>query len=795
MRTWSLGEGDPLFLTLAADARLTAPNYVDDHIWELEWAGGEPPALAMHTTYGLRARSMRIFPRFTEAGRTVSAAADFAVPVRLRSFYPNFLELTFSPLAGLELTYEVRVPQSNVIAGRVSVSNRTSASRALRLEMCAALIPLDGHAMTHTQMQMVNVLVGQTGGLVPLLFLTGGPLPGAGPFPSLMVDLDLGPGASRQLTWVLASTDSHQASFDTARLIAARPWEAERARLELVNTAGTLDIYTSDPDWDAALAFSQAAAYSLFFPPNDNLPFSSFVRARGPDHGYSRAGDGSDYPALWAGSSPLDAYYLASVLPAAPSLAQGVLRNFLSTQTDDGSVDNQPGLGGQRARLHAMPLLASLAWNLFCATGDEPFLAEVFPKLMQYFWAWFSPHNDRDRDGLPEWASPFQTGYEDNPLFSLWHPWAQGAEVGSMRHPALLSMLYREAQVLIKMAARLGRQEETRLVEKQAAILKGALQASWEPRAALYRYCDRETGVSAPGKILARQRGPGTIKLKQTFEPPVRLLIEVQTKAPAVKRPHVVLGEYVTKGESEVLPPPSFQWKAGGMVATSQQVHSKIGRIEIKGVDARDKVIIRTLDYTSEDHTLLTPLWAGLPDWQQAQAMIGRAVLDAARFDRPFGLPACPLLPTPASSRQGDADSVNLVVSLPWNYLVCEGLLTYGFRDEAARLFARLMNSVIQNLKRNRAFYQYYHAETGAGLGERNALGGLASSGLFLRILGVQVLSPSRVRLEGKNPFPWAVAIRYRGLQILRGLEDTTITFPNGKIVTVKETDAVIVSL
>ncbi|MFZ5821021.1 MAG: MGH1-like glycoside hydrolase domain-containing protein, partial [Chloroflexota bacterium] len=388
----------------------------------------------------------------------------------------------------------------------------------------------------------------------------------------------------------------------------------------------------------------------------------------------------------------------------------------------------------------------------------------------------------------------FQTGYEDNPLFSLWHPWAQGADVGSMRNPALLSMLYREAQVLMQMAARLGRQDETRLVERQAETLKSALQAAWDARAALYRYSDRETGVSAPGKILARQRGPGTIKLKQAFEPPVRLLVEVQTKSPAAKRPQVTIGEYVTKGESEVISAAQFQWKAGGMVATSQQAHGKIGRIVVKGVGAADKVIVRALDYTGEDHTLLLPLWAGVPDLQQAQAMIGRAVLDAGRFDRPFGLPASPLLPTPASSPQGEAGSVNLAVSLPWNQLVCEGLLAYGFRAEAARLVARLMHGVIQNLKQKRAFYQYYHAETGNGLGERNALGGLAPVGLFLQALGVQVLSPTRVRLEGRNPFPWPVTIQYRGLRIVRGLEKTEITFPTGKTIIVSDPGAVIVA-
>ena len=38
-------------------------------------------------------------------------------------------------------------------------------------------------------MQMVNILAGQTGGLFPVLFMTGGPAAGSGPYPSLFLDL------------------------------------------------------------------------------------------------------------------------------------------------------------------------------------------------------------------------------------------------------------------------------------------------------------------------------------------------------------------------------------------------------------------------------------------------------------------------------------------------------------------------------------------------------------------------------------------------------------------------------
>jgi len=789
MREWSLRAGNPLNLTLAADMRLSTPSYVNDHAWEMDLGSGEPPALSLRTTYGLRARSIRIFPRFSEAGTSVANVSDFATQPVIRQCYPNFLELTFSPFEGLEVTYEVRVPDSNAIAGRVTIANRSSGRRKPRLEMCAALVPLEGHAFSHTQMQMVNVLVGQTSGLIPLLFMTGGPLPGPGPQPSLMIDLDLDPGASRQLTWSQAATFEHQASFDKARLVAAQPWDAERARIELVNAGETIEIHTGDPEWDASLAFSQKTAFSLFFPGNRNLPHPSFVQVRGPDQGYSRKGDGSDYQASWNGQTPLDAYYLSSLLPAAPGLVKGLLRNFLAVQTEDGTVDGKPGLGGQRGRYPAMPILASIAWTLCCTSDDDGFLAEVFPKLLKFFWAWFSPMNDRDRDGIPEWVHLLQTGYEENPMFDTWNPWSQGAEISSMHNPALMALLYREGRSLVKMAERLGREAEVRLVSKQIERLKSALDEAWNPRTALYRYRDRETGESTSGKVLGRLQGSGTIKLKQIFEPPVRLLIEVQTKDPAARRPQVVISEYVTKGENEVIRGGQFHWRSGGMVATSERVHEKIGRIQLKGVDAKDKVIVRRPDYTGEDHTLMIPLWAGIPDVQQAQVMISRNIMNAERFDRPFGIPACQTAPTV------EADSVCSSVYLPWNQLICEGMLAYGYRQEAARLVAHLMTGVIQNLKQKRVFYQRYHADTGQGLGERNAVNGLAPVGLFLQVLGVQIFSPTRVRLEGKNPFPWPITVQYKGLKVIRGLERTEVIFPNGKTAAVDDPAPCIVSL
>jgi hypothetical protein len=138
-------------------------------------------------------------------------------------------------------------------------------------------------------------------------------------------------------------------------------------------------------------------------------------------------------------------------------------------------------------------------------------------------------------------------------------------------------------------------------------------------------------------------------------------------------------------------------------------------------------------------------------------------------------------------------DSTCQAVHLPWNSLIGEGLLAYGLQTEAARLTARLMSAVIQNLKKQHAFFRAYHAETGVGIGERNSLQGLAPLGLFLETLGLVIQSPTRLTLTGKNPFPWPVTVKYRGLTVTRQAEQTEIVFPDGQTFSLDDpTNAVI---
>jgi hypothetical protein len=476
------------------------------------------------------------------------------------------------------------------------------------------------------------------------------------------------------------------------------------------------------------------------------------------------------------------------VLPVSQA-AKDLLKNFLSVQDEEGMIDGKPGLAGQRGRYLAAPLLSSLAWKLYERSQDKEFLKKVFPQLHQFFWSWFSPEYDDDRDGLPQWKHILQSGFEDNPLFDAWHEWSLGIDISQVHSPSLEAMLYHEAACLIKMAEGLEQNDALILLHEQAATLRKSIESTWQPRTGLYHYRERGSGSNLAGKVLAKQQGDGVLLPKLKFESPIRLLIEVQTQNPAAKRPEIRIHQLASKAADEVVSGGDYQWRNGGAMYTTHSVYSKLAKISVRGLAVEDTVIISTLDFTTEDHTLFMPLWAGVPDEQHAQTMIGRALLDAKRFNRPFGVPACPSLPA------AEAESISQSVHLPWNLLICEGLLQYGFRSDAARLFAHNMTAVIQSLKQNRSFHARYHAEKGTGIGERNALSGMPAVGLFLQVLGVEILSQSRVRLEGNNPFPWDVTVQYKGLKVIRGQRKTEVIFPNGKSMTVTDTESMIVEL
>lgn len=115
-----------------------------------------------------------------------------------------------------------------------------------------------------------------------------------------------------------------------------------------------------------------------------------------------------------------------------------------------------------------------------------------------------------------------------------------------------------------------------------------------------------------------------------------------------------------------------------------------------------------------------------------------------------------------------------------WNAMLAEGLIEYGFLDEAAELLGRLMQNTVGSLRKDHAFHQAYHADRPEGLGERNHLAGLAPLDLFLKLIGVTLITPRKIRIRGRSPFSWPVTIRWRGLEVRRLEKHSMVVFPDG---------------
>ena len=791
MREWQLKAGDPLALTLASDMRLGPTDYCNDQIWELSLGGGDPPALALQTSYGLRARTMRIFPRFSIGETRVTNPGDFAQPPVVRQIFPNFLLLAFAPFPNIDVIAEYWVPQPYSLAGRLQITHNGHTDCKLLLELVASLTPTEGQRMAPFEMQAATILSGLSGGLSPVVFMTGGAKAGPGPYPSLALKMELAPGSERQVTWVQVALADRGASFELARAIAGYKWDAERTRLELLNSR-QVEIYTGEADWDAALMLAQKQALHLMVGPTPNLPHPSFVLSRQPDQGFSLRGDGSEYQYLWNGQSPLESYYLINLLlPAAPELAQGLVRNYLAAQTEQGFIDWKPGLGGQRSKILATPILASLVWRIYEATEQVAFLAETFDALLKFLLLWFTGDHDRDGDGIPEWDHPLQAGVEDHPVYSRWHHWSQGVDISTAESPALCAFLYRECITLARMARLLERSQDVRGLETAAERLKSAAEAAWNETTASYYDWDRDTHFSTHGESLADVQGSKNLILRREFSEPVRLLVNIYTDEAVRRRPLLFVHGQSASGNRRVerIQDEQFRWTPGHGRLTGRHVYNKLERIEVHGLEPDDHLVISSAGYDFQDQSSLAPLWAGIPIAERAQQLVDDTLTNAQRFWRPFGISAC------AQPPQGDDAAVCSSTNLSWNVLVGEALVQYGFRSQAAELMSRMMRAMIQNLKAEAAFRRYYHAETGRGLGERNALQGLAPLGLFLNILGVQLISPQRLILDGLNPFPWPVTVKYRGLTILRQKEKTVVIFPDGQTVTVSDAARRILSL
>lgn len=763
---------NPWRLILAADARHGGVCYTDDAIWAWELGGGEPPALALSTRLGLRVRELRLFPRFVQGRWAVADPRRFYRPLQVDEVQAAYAVVRGAPFPGLEVRAETWVPDSFRLLGRLHLRNTGLKSRTMRLEWAVVLRLLDNGRTFHPRRREGHLwLEATTQGWVLVAGLSA---PAAqaveAPFSALSVTLTLEPGQGDTLTWVFARAPQGAEAYQRALKGLREPWEAHITHLRGQQAAQEVHIASGNPTWDAVLAQSQRTAWRFCVPASAHLPHPSFVLTRQPEEGFSARGDGSDYPYHWAGQTALDAWWLSQVvLPGGATWVRGWLQNFLAVQEANGFIDWRPGLGGQRGRYLAQPLLATLAWRLFpYFEDDSTWWAEIYPRLMAFYRLWFEPAHDRDQDGFPEWDHPYQSGLESSPIFR--RPGAAGYGAGTpwLESPALAAWLYHEGQNLMRIATRV--QDETALPWLQArlAALHQEVEAAWDGESAIYRYRDAQTHLWPAGEVLLQFAQDGEFHLDRVLVPPRRLMLVMERGESGTLPLRLILRGAGPSGEIEVvIPARQMMWRGDHGVAVTTELFARLDEVIVQGLPTGMRGQIMSGEYRFEDLSLFLPLWAGIPSPQRAAQMVERALIP--RYLRRLGFSLGP---------RDDEDGYGQILAPLWNTFLGEGLLRYGYRDLAADLVGRLLEGIAVAWAQSGDVWAAYDAESGRGLGEPHAVHGLAPLGLFLRTLGLFAISPYQVILAPNNPFRRPITVQYQGITVQFLQDDALVTFP-----------------
>jgi hypothetical protein len=790
MPEWNFVVNQPVNLTIAADASSSPINGNDDQVWELNLGNSEPPSISLQTTFGLRARSCKIFPRFVLNNQTISNPNEFYRPITIHHYYPNYVDLSFKPFQSINVRIEYWVPDPQTIACRTTLRNTTGNKYSARIEWAEVLIPAeDGDRMSAGEIDLATILVGQTSDLSPVLYLGGGAVLGKSPYPSLDLALLLIPHQVLEIQWVHATYNEPNKSFEHAKSILSKNWDTEFSRVYRKN-AQRLEIFTGDQVWDTALYLSQTIADQLISVDNGSV---SYVDSRRPDRGFYPLPNKTGSKFSKKGQTTLGTFYLANfLLPSAPGLFHSLIDNFIIDQSpqDEKEIALTPARDQDRSL--DTPLLSSMVWAYYQISGDREYLAQLYPGLLSQFYLWFDEAHDRDQDTFPEWDQPAQTGFEENPLFSYLGDLSIGIDISKVESPDLLAYLFNECQALISIGREINHEESLQHLQDIVDVIRVLAQKSWDDVHASYFYRDRDSHAVTFSQVIGTRSGSGLIEVNQDFIQPVRPQIQLKTRSEGTKPVQIYIQGTLSRGVHRVehIEPAHIHWQLNSGFVTSNYTYESIEQIEINGLTPDDEVVVRTAGAIGEDITMLLPLWSGIPTPEQAKVLINLTILNKKRFLSPFGIRSF------IGIRQPEEFPENLSsVQVLWSYFVMKGLIRYGERNKAAEIFSRLTKAVVNSIKKDMTLHKYYRQDTGFPWGNQNSLSCLVPVGLFLEILGVKIYSPSRLEISGGNPFPWSVTIKYRGLTVVHQKDKSMIIFSDGQNLTIDNQTPKIINL
>lgn len=413
----------------------------------------------------------------TLALRDAGGKDDIALKETASHAVPGALERKFSA-QGLDVRQTLFFADSWHALVRIAL--RSGRARAVNLAVAGSAMPLAGSHLASAGDAVVQGFIGSPSTLVTQLHADSAGadrIAVAGNDYRIALDrpLHLKPGKPTVL--YVVQTLRYDVHAAPPGIDYSHAWEANRARWAGYLKAIAGSHLAGLPD-DVARRVAAKAVVTLL---------GNWRAARGDLHhdGLVPSYSNPDFNGFWAWDSWKHAAALAWF---APDLARYQIRAMFDYQAADGMVPDCVFLrrADDNWRDSKPPLATWAVMQVYRATGDRAFLAEMYDKLVRYHRWWFA-NRDHDHDGLAEYgstdgtriAAAWESGMDNAVRFDHATMLRNGVHAWSMDQESvdLNAYLYLEAIELARIAGVLGKSQDQQKWQVQAAAMKHAIQS------------------------------------------------------------------------------------------------------------------------------------------------------------------------------------------------------------------------------------------------------------------------------------------------------------------------------
>jgi len=774
MQPLSLDRTSPNAFILVSEGEFLKYLPKKDQVWTLNLDTKDPQPFLLSTTYGLRAKSMRLFPYFIYQNQRISKPDDFVHPPKVTCYTPSSVQIEAKYRDHFEFVFICYLPEPDVLTGGIQIRNLQEIPINITVQLAVKLIPMGKGQPSHPEKSGSNqFLAGKTDTVEPILFMTGGPSAINNPFPALSLHLDIEAQQSQDVSWALISKESKTTALDKARYMITTIWRQGFQANNKRDKRQTIQIKTGNPDWDAAFLLTQVNARTHFVRCTKDENDFRFIKTRLPDHSSFNQEDPYSTDSL----TNLDLYHLSQVLmPASADMFAPLLEKHVIHQIERQKPNPENNNFPSRKTKNGCPILATTVLAVYEITKNHDFLSNLYPFLTEFFRSWVSDHASGNEKEHLVWETSSQLQIDTGLCtYDFWETCCKGLDITKAESPALYAMLFQEAKALYKISKTIGERSQQRYFSHWQKELFKRLENCWHEDDGAYGFQDIQSHLSPSQELRFTGRVTSHVEIRKTFIKPQRLQCHIIASDEHTRACTVKIKGLSTTGESieEVFKSPNILWVLGQAHLTTENLFGELVSISFEGFKPDDQFILETADFTQQDITCLLPLWADAGSQAHRQSLASRW-LDSHRTAFSYGIPE--IWP----GKQALPEDLPVRVNVLWNTLIIDGIANQGKNETAASLYTNLMDAIIHGLKNYDGFYPLFDHKNGRPAGQYNALSGLVPIQLFLKIAGIKLFSPNKVAVWGHNPFPWSIEVHWRGLSLIKEQTYTSITFPNG---------------